>query len=115
MYHMSVSCVVPPECLPAVAECGLVDEIGGKLGQICTDFEVKHRKSARIIGIDHSKPGNTAPHLGYHHGMVSIHLLARALVKKTGLPLGGERRKQCGVSRFPRASSPWATNMTAME
>src|SRR6266516_2757604 len=38
---------------------------GGKLGQICTDFEVKHRKSARNIGIDHSEPGETASHLVY--------------------------------------------------
>src|SRR5215831_17372555 len=37
--------------------------LSGKLGQICTDFEVKHRKSARIIGIDHSKPEETPPHL----------------------------------------------------
>ena len=42
----------------------------GKLGQICTDFEVKQRKSARNRGIDHSEPGETAPHLGYQHGMV---------------------------------------------
>ena len=37
----------------------------GKLGQICTNFEVKQRKSARIVGIDHSGPGETAPHLVY--------------------------------------------------
>ena len=35
----------------------------GKLGQICTNFEAKQRKSASIIGIDHSSPGKTAPHL----------------------------------------------------
>ena len=35
----------------------------GKLGQICTNFEVKQRKSARMVGIDHSEPGETAPHL----------------------------------------------------
>jgi Transposase DDE domain len=35
----------------------------GKLGEICTGFEVKQRKSASIIGIDHSLPGKTAPHL----------------------------------------------------
>jgi hypothetical protein len=33
------------------------------LGQICTDFEVKQRKSARMVGIGHSEPGKTAPHL----------------------------------------------------
>jgi hypothetical protein len=27
---------------------------GGKLDQICTDFEVKHRKSAQMVGIAHS-------------------------------------------------------------
>jgi hypothetical protein len=37
----------------------------GKLGQTSTDFEVKQRKSARIVGIDHSEPGETAPHLVY--------------------------------------------------
>jgi hypothetical protein len=35
----------------------------GKLGQIRTDFEVAVRKSARNMGIDHSPPGETAPHL----------------------------------------------------
>ncbi len=38
-------------------------EEAGKLGQICTGFEVKHRKSARIVGIDHPQSGKTAPHL----------------------------------------------------
>ena len=30
------------------------DDISGKLGQTSTDFEVRCRKSASIIGIDHS-------------------------------------------------------------
>jgi len=33
----------------------------GKLGQTSTDFEVKHRNSARNLGIDHSWPEKTAP------------------------------------------------------
>jgi len=37
--------------------------LDGKLGQICTNFEVKQRKSARMVGIDHLEPGETAPHL----------------------------------------------------
>src|SRR6266566_4959896 len=35
----------------------------GKLGQICTNFEVKQRKLAPIVGIDHSESGETALHL----------------------------------------------------
>jgi hypothetical protein len=41
----------------------MIYDMTGKLGQICTNFEVKQRKSARIVGIDHSEPGETAPHL----------------------------------------------------
>jgi hypothetical protein len=48
------------------------DEIVGKLGQTSTDFEVKQRKSARMVGIDPKDAGETAPHLGYQHGMVEI-------------------------------------------
>ena len=40
-------------------------DITGKLDQICTDFEVKCRKSARNIGIDHSLPMKSA--LGADH------------------------------------------------
>ena len=47
---------------PGIVPCHLLQG-GGKLGQICTNFEVKHRKSARIVRIDHSEPGETAPHL----------------------------------------------------
>jgi len=32
----------------------------GKLGQTSTDFEVKHRNSARNLGIDHSEPEKAA-------------------------------------------------------
>jgi len=35
--------------------------LAGKLGQICTFFEVKRRKSASIIGIDHSCLGKSLP------------------------------------------------------
>jgi len=28
-------------------------EVSSKLGEISTDFEMKQRKSARIVGIDH--------------------------------------------------------------
>src|SRR6266851_557703 len=35
----------------------------GKLGQTSTNFKVKHGKSASIMGIDDSLPGNAAPHL----------------------------------------------------
>ncbi len=35
-------------------QCGARGERLGKLGQTSTDFEVKHRKSARNRGIDHS-------------------------------------------------------------
>jgi hypothetical protein len=38
-------------------------QINGNLGQMWTDFEVKCRKSASIMGIDGSSPGQTAPHL----------------------------------------------------
>jgi hypothetical protein len=38
------------------------DEIVGKLGQTSTDFEVKRRKSARNLGIDHSEPEKAAEH-----------------------------------------------------
>ena len=34
-----------------------------KLGEIRTNFEVKLTKSARIVEIDHSEPGETALHL----------------------------------------------------
>ena len=37
----------------------------GKLGQISTNFEVKCRKSARNMGIDHSEPAKTAPEADY--------------------------------------------------
>jgi len=35
---------------------------GGKLGQIWS-FEVKRRKSVRIVGIDYSEPEQSASHL----------------------------------------------------
>jgi len=38
-------------------------EVSSKLGEISTDFEMKQRKSARIVGIDHFQPGETALHL----------------------------------------------------
>jgi hypothetical protein len=38
-------------------------DASGKLGQTSTDFEVKQRKSAPMLGIDHSEPGKTAPDL----------------------------------------------------
>src|SRR5215831_11945509 len=52
MYHMSVSCVVPPECLPAVAECGLVDEIGE--GALHITRESHRRNKGRL---PRSRPG----------------------------------------------------------
>jgi len=39
----------------------LSDAVGGKLGQMWTDFELKHRKSAAIIGILDFASGKTAP------------------------------------------------------
>jgi hypothetical protein len=37
----------------------------GKLGQTSTNFQVKRGKSASIMGIDDSLPGNAAPHLEF--------------------------------------------------
>jgi hypothetical protein len=38
-----------------------IDDLARKSGEISTDFEVKQRRSARRVGIDHSEPGETAP------------------------------------------------------
>jgi hypothetical protein len=50
-----------------------------KLGEIRTDFEVKLTKSARMVGIDHSEPGETAPHLVSSITILSIVVSSPAL------------------------------------
>jgi hypothetical protein len=40
-------------------------DIGGKLSQTSTNFQVKRGESASIMGIDDSLPGNAAPHLEF--------------------------------------------------
>ena len=39
--------------------------MSGKLGQTSTNFQVNRGKSASIMGIDDSLPGNAAPHLEF--------------------------------------------------
>ncbi len=41
------------------------DATTGKLGQTSTNFQMKRGKSASIMGIDDSLPGNAAPHLEF--------------------------------------------------
>ena len=43
----------------------VVQVAAGKLGQTSTNFQVKRGKSASLMGIDDSLPGNAAPHLEF--------------------------------------------------
>jgi hypothetical protein len=46
-----------------------------KLGEISTDLEVKQRKSARRVGIDHFLSGETALHLVSSSNVLYIGIL----------------------------------------
>jgi len=44
----------------------------GKLGQICTNFEVKRRKSAALMGIGGSPSGHAAPEAAFSLEVLEI-------------------------------------------